>query len=195
VWLFERWLTRDDPPSISAAQLNQAAFPVSEQWFERSGKLALYVLADKIQPPTPLNIPFQGGLTMVDFAIGDDTLIITPGQTLKLRLTWRAAGASDATQPDNPAGAAIVFVQLLNPSGQNIAQNDRLLIDLQNFTQSPLRPGQTISQNYGLSLPPNLPPGSYALVAGVYNAATGQRLARADGSPDEFAYLLTIQIP
>ncbi len=193
VWLFERWLTRSDPISPTAARLNQMAFPVTEQWLERSGRLTLYALADSTPlAPVPLNIPWQGGLTLVDFAVANDTLTIEPGDTLKLRLSWQAA--AELTGSDSPAGAAIVFAQLLDSAGQNVAQNDRLLIDLQNFKQSPLLPGQTVAQGYGLSLPDNLAPGPYVLIAGVYNAATGQRLGRADGSPDDFIYLTTLTV-
>ncbi len=194
VWLFERWLTQSDPMSVTAAGLNQEAFPIQEQWFARSGKLTLYALAAEAEspPPTPLNIPFQGGLTLVDFRIVDAPF--PPGETLKLRLTWQAATGDELAAQGVPVEAITVFTQLLNQAtpAQPVAQYDRLLVDWQHVEQSPLLPGQTISQGYGLLLPDDLLPGDYPLVVGLYQATTGQRLRRTDGSPDDFLYLANI---
>jgi hypothetical protein len=191
VWLFERWLTQGDPPSVTATRLNQDAFPLQEQWVEQSGRLTLYALAQAPSPAsTPLNVSFQGGLTLVDFTVMEDAL--APGGVLKLRLTWQAPAAADLAGQELPAGSIIAFVQLLDETeGKKVAQVDRLLVDLQNFTQSPLLPGQTIQQGYGLQLPADLPPGDYSLMVGLYKAGNGQRLSRADGSLDDFLYLPT----
>jgi hypothetical protein len=96
-----------------------------------------------------------------------------------------------------PEGRIVSFVHLLDEtsSAGNIAQYDRLLVDLQNIEQSPLLPGQTVWQGYGLRLPDNLAAGSYPLITGLYRATTGQRLPRADGSPDDFLYLTNITVP
>jgi hypothetical protein len=90
----------------------------------------------------------------------------------------------------------MVSVQLLVEDGQAaVAQQDRLLLDLQQPGQSPLLPGESSPQGYGLALPADLPPGHYPLVLALYGAASGQRLPRADGSPDNFLYLTTIAVP
>lgn len=200
-WLFERWHTQSDPTSISATHLDQTAFPVQERWFAQSGKLTLYALADSSQPsPTkvPLNIPFQGGLALVDFAVWNDELTVETGDTLKLRLTWQAAGASEPLPEGMPGttGGIIAFAQLLQPGTpvDNVAQSDRLLVDLQTLNRSPLQPGQTVQQGYGLLLPDDLTPGSYPLIIGLYHAPTGQRLLRTDDSPDDFVYLTNIVV-
>ena len=196
VWLFERWLTQNDPTGITAARFNQAAFPIKEQWFEQSGKLTLYALVDETPTigPRPLEVSFQGGLTLVDFAVFGDAL--APGEIMKLRLTWRAPPASHLAELNLPAGEIIVFTQLLDEAtpARNVAQNDRLLIDLQNFERSPLRPGQTVPQGYGLQLPDALAPGAYSLVVGLYQAASGQRLRRTDAPQDDFLYLTSLEV-
>jgi hypothetical protein len=113
---------------------------------------------------------------------------------LKLRLTWQATTAADVAAQSATPGSIIAFAQILKETdGQKVAQNDRLLVDLQNFKRSPLLPGQTIQQGYGLQLPAELPPGKYSLIVGLYQASSGQRLPRADGSPDDFLYLTTLQ--
>mgnify|MGYP005844153849 CR=1 FL=1 len=193
VWLFERWLTPADPLTTTAAELNRQAFPVNEQWFSGSGRLTLFALPAQpaiVAPVVPVNVPFEGGLTLRDFAVLNNP--VRAGELLKVRLTWQAPSAG---QPGValPNEAVISFVHVLaeNEAGQ-AAQQDRLLLDLQNFKRSPLLPGQTVTQGYGLQLPADLAPGSYPLIAGLYLAASGQRLARSDGSPDDFIYLTNV---
>jgi hypothetical protein len=214
VWLFERWLTPGDATSVTATGLNQEAFPIQERWFAQSGKLTLYALADGSRagpPATPLNLPFEGGLALVDYVVVNDQPL-APGDILRLRLTWRAAALSeprpeprrerDERRDEGPAaqeiqvGGVTAFAQLLDPAapGRKLAQNDRLLVDTQHLGRSPLQPGQTVRQGYGLALPADLPPGSYPLIVGLYHAADGQRLPRADGSPDDFVYVTDVLV-
>jgi hypothetical protein len=195
VWLFERWLTPADPLTTSAAHFNQQAFPVSEQWFSGSGRLTLFALPTQptaTAPPVPLNVPFAGNLTLLDFAVLNSQA--SPGEVLKVRLTWQAPAVGEPGVA-LPHEAVISFVHLLaeNGGGQ-AAQQDRLLLDLQNFGRSPLLPGQTATQGYGLQLPDDLPAGAYPLIAGVYLASSGQRLPRHDGNPDDFIYLTDIVV-
>jgi hypothetical protein len=143
----------------------------------------------------PLSIPFEGGLALVDYSIWNDGLSVEPGDTVMVRLTWQAT-VSDAPPQAIPAGGIIASAQLLdqaNPSAI-VDQYDRLLVDVQHLDRSPLRPGQTIQQGYGLQLPDDLAPGSYPLIAGLYDSATGQRLRRADDNPDDFLYLTNIVV-
>jgi hypothetical protein len=188
VWLFERWLTPNDPLSETAARFKADAFPVSEQWVADSGRLTLVALPTGAAPTVvPQNVPFAGGPVLLDFAVENG--VVSAGDILRVRLGWQAEG--DAP----PAGNVIGFVHLLSPDGAaNVAQHDRLLINVERPSQSPLQPGQTTPQGYGLQLPPDLPPGEYPLIAGAYHAQTGQRLPRADGSPDDFLYLTTVVV-
>jgi len=194
VWLFERWLTQTDPTTPTAARLEQTAFPLQTRWVERSGRLTLYALARQPNPgPTPVNVPFRGGVTLASFTLFDGPP--RPGDALKVRLSWQLAPVAELTAQGGPVAPLIVSVQLLDETGQRVvAQQDRLLLDLQNVAQSPLLPGQTASPGYGLSLPATLPPGRYPLVVNLYRADTGERLPRADASPDNFLYLTTVTL-
>jgi hypothetical protein len=141
----------------------------------------------------PVNVPFQGGIRLIEVALFGDK--IAPGEILKVQVTWQAPAADQLAALDVPEARVISFVHLVDElSAQNVAQQDRLLLDRQNLDQSPLRPGQTVTQGYGLLLPPDLPPGAYPLIAGLYPAGSSQRLQRADGSPDDFIYLTTITV-
>jgi hypothetical protein len=196
VWLFERWLTPEDRLNPTAARLGQAAFPLAERWFEQSGKLTLYALAEREQPAPaiPLEVPFEGGLQLVDFSVEEPT--VRAGEVVKVRVTWHAPDINSGNAVGLPNGAVVGFVHLLGgeTGSENVAQQDRVLLDLRRPARSPLLPGQTAPQGYGLQLPKDLPPGSYPLIAGLYLADTGQRLRRADGSPDDFLYLTNILV-
>jgi hypothetical protein len=197
VWLFERWLTPEDRLSLTAARLGQVAFTLEERWFDQSGKLTLYALADPEEPAQaiPLDVPFEGGLNLVDFSVEDSP--VGPGEVVKVRLTWHASEIDGATAASMPVGGVVVgFLHLLagEAGAENVAQQDRVLLDLRRPEWSPLLPGQTVPQGYGLRLPEDLPPGSYPLIAGLYLAETGQRLRRAGGSPDDFIYLTNILV-
>jgi hypothetical protein len=97
---------------------------------------------------------------------------------------------------DLPPGPTMAFAQLLDEvSPERVAsQQDRLLIDRQALHQSPLLPGETVTQGYGLPLSADLSPGRYVLIVGLYDLAANRRLTRADGSPDDFLYLTTVEI-
>ena len=193
-WLFERWLTPADPLNESAAHLNREAYPLTTQWFDHSGRLTLYALPNPAVTPTvqPLAVPFQGGIILQDFAI--EAMAVGPGDIVKVRLTWQAPPADKLAEQGLPNESIIGFVHLLDDAGGRVAQQDRMLADLQAVRQSPLLPGQTTPQGYGLALPDNLSPGSYSLIAGLYGAVSGQRLPRSDDSPDNFIYLIDITV-
>jgi hypothetical protein len=194
VWLFQRWLTATSPTNPTAAWFNQNAFPLQEQWFEQSGRLTLYAGADPTVSVSavPMNVPFQGGLHLLDFSLFDPTLK-ADSTVLRLRLTWQADAFEQMAAQGLPADQFVVFAQLVE-ADRNLAQSDRLLLDLQNPTQSPLLPGQTVSQGYGLALPGDLPSGSYPLIIGLYDPLTGQRLPRAGDNPDDFLYLTDVVV-
>jgi hypothetical protein len=197
-WLFERWLTPGDL-TTTANSLDQGAFPIYERWFTDSGRLTLYALDNSSQPlppAKPLNVPFQGGLTLVSFALRNEGLVVQPGDVVRLRLAWQAPAVSGLAPQDIPTGGIVVTTQVLDRASpaRNIAQNDRLLLDMQNLAQSPLNPGQTIQQGFGLQLPNDVAPGSYPLIVGLYHTESGQRLMRADASPDDFVYLTDIMV-
>jgi hypothetical protein len=195
VWLFERWLGQTDATWPTAAWLNAHAFPVESRWLEKSGRLTLYALPRSIDPAIlPQTASFAGGFTLQDIALFDWPP--APGGTLKLRATWQAAPAEMMAAAGLMAEPVMVSMQLLSATGQTaVAQQDRLLLDLQQVGQSPLLPGETLPQGYGLALPAALPPGDYPLVLALYGAASGRRLPRADGSPDDFLYLTTMSVP
>ena len=47
--------------------------------------------------------------------------------------------------------------------------------------RAPGRPAHTVADAISIPLPPSLPPGTYRVIAGLYDAATGARLPVAGG--------------
>jgi len=94
---------------------------------------------------------------------------LTPGQPLTLLSFWRVRQA--------PAQNLKIFVHLLDESGQVVSQHDGL-----DARMSGLRPGDELAQLHTLNLPPELPPGRYALQIGLYDADTLMRLPVTTGA-------------
>ncbi len=88
-------------------------------------------------------------------------------QSLKLNLYWQ----SDAVI----ATGYKVFAQLLNADNTLAAQSDSLPAAGQRPTTGWL-PNEIIVDSHRLSLPDNLPTGSYRLITGFYNPLNGRRL-------------------
>jgi len=129
-----------------------------------------YIQVDSslIAPAHPLTdrAEFDGQIALVgsNLAMQEER---APDAALLITLVWRAL-----TQPaQNYTG----FVQLLDAQGQLVAQQDHPLTH--NFIPATLwEPGLTIADEYQIDLPTDLKPGSYRLIVGIYDAATGIRL-------------------
>jgi len=88
--------------------------------------------------------------------------------TTILTLYWQAA-----QHPDLDYSA---FVHLLSEAGELVAQCDAGLGSDQNYPTSAWWTGDIIPSQHTLTLPPDLPPGAYAVRVGVYFWADGSRL-------------------
>jgi hypothetical protein len=63
------------------------------------------------------------------------------------------------------------FTHVLNEQGEIVTQQDRLML-----TSQSLRPGDVFAQIHRLTLPKDLPPGSYPIAIGLYTQPDGKRL-------------------
>lgn len=89
------------------------------------------------------------------------------GAALNINLFWQAVAAMDSDYT--------VFVQLLDSGGKLIAQQDHQ--PRNGFLPTSIwREGRVISDGYTLVVPQDTPPGSYSLVAGMYELESGVRL-------------------
>ncbi len=113
-----------------------------------------------------------------------------PGEPLEVNLYWQAL------QPIE--GDYVVFVHLLNSSGELAANHDSRP-ENGRFPTSAWLPGIIIPDTHSILLPVDLPSGEYQLKAGLYLPDTGERLVAtsAEGnSPANSAVILTtINVP
>jgi 4-amino-4-deoxy-L-arabinose transferase-like glycosyltransferase len=108
-----------------------------------------------------------------------------PGESLPLTLYWQAAGAVETEYT--------VFVHLLGPDGQRVAQDDGPPLDgLQPMAH--WLAGEGMADRRVLVLPPDLGPGRYRLEVGLYRTTPGgsERLAVTDGTGRELGEALDL---
>jgi hypothetical protein len=93
---------------------------------------------------------------------------VQPGQTITVTLYWQALRPLEKSYT--------VFVHLLDGAGQARGQHDGLPVSGRYPTANWL-PHQIVEDRHALTLAADLPPGEYRLEVGLYDLATGQRLA------------------
>jgi hypothetical protein len=101
---------------------------------------------------------------------------LAPGGTLYVTLPWHAL---QPTRTDDTA-----FVHLVDGAGKLVAQHDAQPGG-SDYPTSAWQPGETVIESVPIDLPAILPPGPYHLEIGLYDLATGARLAAdtARGQP------------
>ncbi len=108
----------------------------------------------------------------------------SPDGRLDLKLFWQA----DAPPEENYT----VFTQLLDSCGAYVAGWDSQPL-AGYFPTRQWPAGEIISDIVQFPLPPDLPPGEYTLITGMYLLNTGERLTQPDGS--DHIVLSTLTIP
>lgn len=91
---------------------------------------------------------------------------------LSVTLYWQAEAEMETNYT--------VFVQLLNSDWWVVAQQD-LQPQAGAAPTTTWLPGEILADVYTLSLPDNLPPGNYQLIAGMYDSTTGGRMPVSTG--------------
>ncbi|MDY7077975.1 MAG: glycosyltransferase family 39 protein [Chloroflexota bacterium] len=160
-----------DPHRFIETWLAAHAYKANDRWYGRV-RLATYGVAPlPDEPAVALNAGFGEAVRLSGYALAGDRF--APGDILPTTLFWEA----QARVPERYK----VTVQLLDGAGQLVAQRDSEPGDGLMPTDI-WDPGQVLADRYGVPLPPDLPPGSYTLVAGLYHVASGERLpATLDG--------------
>jgi hypothetical protein len=116
----------------------------------------------------PIGVTFDG-LLRLDAAFVQPT--VSPGNWLPVALTLAPLAQMDA---DYKAS-----LRLIGPTGERVAQKDRLL--RHNFHQgTSLWPPETVNEYYLLPVPPGTPPGEYIVVVVIYHPDTQAPLMAGD---------------
>jgi hypothetical protein len=132
-------------------------------------------------PPRSWTVPPLGVRT--DARLGDEVTLLgadwephgetlQPGSTLTVTLVWRGEREMETSYR--------VFLHMLGPDGSLVAQSDGEPAGWARPTTGWL-PGEVVVDERVLVLPPDLPPGEYRLMAGMYRYG-GPRLTTPDGT-------------
>jgi 4-amino-4-deoxy-L-arabinose transferase-like glycosyltransferase len=128
----------------------------------------------QVPPPVAqaLDVGFGDTITLRGADVGS----LQPGAPLALRLFWSARGA--------PPADYTLFVHLIDPAGAKLAQAD--VPPGGERPTSAWRAGRYSTTDVSLPLPATLAPGSYQLLVGLYDPATGARLPVANAQDGAF---------
>jgi len=127
--------------------------------------------------PPPLAIPLDTRLEPVATLLGAN--VVSPlnslptSHPLTVTLVWQAEAESEKSYH--------VFVHVLDPAGNIIAQNDAAPAQWQRPTTSWLH-GEIVLDEHVLGMPVDTLAGDYTLLCGLYDPETGDRLTTPTGS-------------
>ena len=125
-----------------------------------------------VVPQLPLNIPFADGISLMGADLPETAV---SGSTVPITLYWQA----NAT----PSQDYTIFMQLLNGNREWAAGADAPPVN--NFYPTALwQAGDVIDDRHQLTIPADLPPGTYPLLVGLYEPENGARLMRQDEAVD-----------
>jgi hypothetical protein len=171
------WLVDDSVPWLGLPRpieryLSERSYKIEEATFSNYSRLCLYSTAHRPDPASPqfvteLNLGHGISLLGYDLFPSTTDILLHSGDAIHLSLLWQAIAPIEQDYT--------VFVQMLDESGQLGLQMDGYSVDGFRPTSSwPL--GEKVRDNYGLVIPPEMSPGRYRLIAGMYWLETLERL-------------------
>ncbi|MBZ0274542.1 MAG: hypothetical protein K8I60_00270, partial [Anaerolineae bacterium] len=160
-----------DPNHVVENTLDRETYEAGQDVWYGAVRLARYVMPVTLPEATPVAARFGDTITLQGYALSSRT--VQPGDVLQIRLDW--------TTGELLTQRYKVFLQLLNEGGILVAQRDSEpgggSLPTVDWT-----PGETVSDHHGLLIPPDLPPGDYALIVGLYDINdSSARLPVGDG--------------
>jgi hypothetical protein len=132
--------------------------------FERQGRELVEIAPTEptLQPSNPLQASFDNKMELRGYDVSREE------SNLSVTLYWQALAAMPLDYT--------VFVHLVDPDGQTVAQHDGQPFWEVSLPTSTWQPGEMLQDKHVLPLPPNMPPGKYHLEVGVYYWQTLERL-------------------
>jgi len=173
LWLLNYRIASQDQDNLPAAWLEAHAYKLKGQWYGYH-QLTLYLAPDAHLPgigPIENTATFERGVKLTYPAIDVES---QPGDVLPLPLRWQALELLERDYH--------VFVHLGHPNAPPLAQND-------GPPHNGLAPtttwsiGEEVIDRRALLIPQAISPGRYALMVGLYDKSTGERLSLDDAGP------------
>jgi hypothetical protein len=144
--------------------------PVHSIWIDGLEYVRIYNLQAPPRPPEPSQAVKEGNLGDMARLVGYDPplpLQVKAGTTLPLTLTWECVGTFEADYT--------VFVHLVGVDRRPVAQADSQPLGGA-YTTTRWHVGERMADPYQLEIPPDLSPGEYELLVGMYLLSSGERL-------------------
>jgi hypothetical protein len=158
----------DPEPAVARFQVDNLRL----DYYSSTGEV---FTADRLPAPRlPEKVLLGNALELVAFRRNEAAA--HPGETLPLVLCWRALAPIET--------AYTVFVQAIDENGVKAGQVDRPPCD-GGCPTTTWRPGDLIGEWYELPIEAGTPPGSYQLIAGMYDLATGENLTWFDAQGND----------
>jgi hypothetical protein len=159
----------EDGDGLATVAARLASRPSCEVAADASGQrpllATLLLAAGAPSAPTPRR-QFEDGIALLDARLSRPTA--RPGERVDLVLEWAAVA--------RPGRDYTVFVHARDAAEQTRVQRDRMPGD-GSVPTSGWRIDDRVLDYYTIDLPADLPPGEYRLVVGLYELASGRRLA------------------
>jgi hypothetical protein len=151
--------------------LSAHAYPATVRWFPNC-RVARYAAGpDGTLQPTDVTFGDVARLTGTALA----PTSIHPGDAVRVLLRWQSV-------MDN-APARTVFVHLRDAAGHTVAQRDASPANGFRPTSS-WRAGEEVLDRHGVVVPPSTPAGTYTVVVGLYDPASGARVLLSTGGDE-----------
>jgi 4-amino-4-deoxy-L-arabinose transferase-like glycosyltransferase len=141
--------------------------PERSFWLNDVEYVRVYEMKDDVRadPATvPLDVTLGEQIRLDGYRLSPHKLV--PGESVIVSLLWTALGV--------PQERLKVFVQVLNSDGFLVAQHDGEPVAWMSHTDE-WKAGEQVTDRHGITLPADLAPGEYTLIAGMYRPS-GERL-------------------
>jgi hypothetical protein len=160
-----------DPNGIVKNTLDTLAYEIESRWYGNVRLVRYGVLeSPPTEPDIPLSVRFGEHITLQGYAITGEPQAGLIGITL----FWQTDALLESRYK--------VFVQVLKPDGSLLSQHDSEPANNRALT-TVWQIGETVVDNHGILLSPDLPSGTYPIIVGMYELdAPDQRLPVAGSS-------------
>jgi mannosyltransferase len=176
------WATDEsDPTRFIETWLDAHTYKALDAWYGRV-RLAIYAVprAATAADMRPLDVQLGQAIALRGYALLSES--VAAGNILQLTLFWEAL--------EIPPARYKVFVQVLDAQDNIVGQHDGEPGGGLHLTIN-WKPGERITDNYGVLIRADTPPGRYRLMVGMYDLFTSDRLTAFDhGEPHGDAVLL-----
>jgi hypothetical protein len=161
--------SEDDQRANPAVEdwLNHNSFSIGGEWLDEARVKAYSTPATALEEH-PLEATFADTIELNACAFKPSPL--APGDVLHVSLSWHHLHQTESDYT--------VFVHLVDENQRVWTQHDGQPVGGSRPTSS-WQPGEDVTDNHGLAVPLDIPPGEYRLALGLYDPTTGDRLSVA----------------